>query len=208
MNGKMIVTAILLVLAGCSDDASTVADLTDAAAGDAGPTIDSGISPEFGTPCDQACQVVDAILTVGSEERRIERAFYGISESPDAEFELYIEAYRGGAQGCPTDQSPMPEQTLVLSGIPIPPPGEIGGVDSDAGLRVNLLDFEGLVAQPVLPAESAALTWNSVSICSECNEQDDSGFLSFEIEAEFGADGSLSGQLYATHCVTLDVRPL
>lgn len=225
MTIKTVPFVILIVLAGCSDtggisdgpdeatdaatdaasaatnDAANVDPAPNASVSDAGPNLDADVVPN----CDDACQTVDAVLTVGEDERRLERAYYGFSDTPDGSVEIYIEAYRGGVEGCPTQDSPTPDQTLVISGVPVPPPGEPGTVDTSAGLGVSLLDFEGIAA-PVTRADTATLTWGKVSICPECTEQDDTGFVSFELEAQFGTEATLQGQLYATHCITFDRR--
>ncbi len=121
----------------------------------------------------------------------LERSHFGVSEG-DAE--LYLEAYRGGADGCPSQDSPTPALTLVVAGIPRTLEAPI---DKASGLSVVLFDFEGALGDvPLVRATEARLT--PLSACLEEGEA-----FGYALEAAFPG-GTLSGQALATRCGSLD----
>jgi hypothetical protein len=120
-------------------------------------------------------------------------------------WEIHVEAHEGGDAGCPTQTSPSPKHTLVLSGLPAPLPS--AALSESDGLTASLLDFDGALLEltPVTQATAVAVTPTASSVCTSCVGQgpDPSGFVAFDLLATF-PEGTVAGHLYATHCESLD----
>src|SRR5512143_1604323 len=94
---------LLLVLAACGGDDGFVAPVPDA-------TIDAS---GFSMTCTGTCQTT-AISAAFMVTRVLDHAYFGITASDNS---LHVEAYKGGATGCPTMNSPTPEYTLVVGHV-------------------------------------------------------------------------------------------
>jgi hypothetical protein len=153
---------------------------------------------------------LDLTVTLGDETATLERAYYGVTSPRDSNterWELYVEAYAGGADGCPTENSPTPDQTLIIAGVAFPD-DNVTTTDAD-GLSVSLLDFSGrLSTAPVESSRGEETTMLGWTVCRECPNLPDY-FVYFEIDAPFttetaSADGEVTGRVLATHCPSLD----
>jgi hypothetical protein len=165
----------------------------DPAPSDAGVTI---VAEDAGTPVDAG--VVDAgtttttttlTMSVGNKTGPFTRAQHGLEPAGG----LYVEAHFGGAPACPTQTSPTPDRTLIISGLQ---PLTDGGVMTEAdGVRVTLLDFTG--ALTTLPALKAT------TVRATAREMNPGVRVAFALEATFDG-GTLTGTFSAEHCTSLD----
>jgi hypothetical protein len=176
--------------------------LADLLAADSAATDGSGALPDrCGSPC--AEQTLSA--TFGGTSEPFERAVYGVETGADAG--LYLEALHGGFSGCPSDSSPTPQRTLVVSGLTLPVDNR--PINSAQGLAVTLLDFAGtlLPSRPVAGATSATAVFRAARLCADCVGQpapaDPDGFVALDLEASFDG-GTVTGRIFATHCDSLD----
>jgi hypothetical protein len=106
---------------------------------------------------------------------------------------VYIEAHFGGDPACPDQNSPTPARTLIIANLRADSDG--GAQRYDAGLRVTLLDFNGvLTTAPFLRAFDATAIPRSVSPGVS---------VSYDLVAAFDG-GVISGQFVAPHCASLN----
>lgn len=186
-------STIAAVLAACGDEPSAP---LDAPVADAPP-------PDAGLPasCTGACRTLALAATFGATTRAFEHAVYGVTAGPTPS--LHVEAFRGGAAGCPTERSPTPDYTLVLGAVPVPT--STAPVTSSA----NLLDFVGdLLNGPLgAAATTVAITPVAADVCATCVGQPApshaAGFVALDLQLTFAA-GTVTGHLFATHCDELD----
>jgi hypothetical protein len=136
--------------------------------------------PDDGT-CTGECRVTALTADFGTT-RVLDRAVFGVTE----EGNVQVEAYLGGAGGCPTRNGPTPDYALVLGNLAMlettAPTAEFG----------NMLDFAGdlLGGDVSTPAELVVI---------HTDEMDLESFVALDIHLEF-AGGTLDGHLYASYC--------
>ncbi len=217
------------VFHSCSDQAEpSVHDLSstppaDAAVKDAadyfgdGPIMDA--APDRGrdaffseaglaVSCAGACAQQSLSATFEGVTEPLERSIYGVDRDAAGDPGLYLEALHGGFAGCPEENSPSTERTLVVSGLPLPRSGP--PVTLAEGLVVSLLDFTGtlLPSSPVSKATAASVTFVAAEVCPDCipplPPNQSGGFVALELSATFPG-GTVSGHIYAVHCVSLDL---
>lgn len=228
MSTKALLCAsLLLPLIACSDDSgpnvtpdagrdlvtADIAHLADSEPGaDSAPSdlwlLDSvGGDAGFGA-CTGACATQTLKIVFGAIEEPMQLAFYGMDRDASGNTGIYLEAYRGAQDACPADGAPTPDQTLILSGLPLPSQG--GKVTHDDGLVVSLMDFAGdlLDGGLVTKATSAEVTFSAAQTCPSCvgmtPPSHPEGFVALELTATF-AEGTISGHIYARHCDSLDL---
>jgi hypothetical protein len=137
-------------------------------------------------------QTTSVDVAIGGVSRTLERAQFGRSKS-DAGETLYIEAHEGGDPACPTEATPTPKRTVIISGVPR---GAVGTVYTKAdGIAVSFLDFTGdqLGGKPISKASAATVTIIAV---------DGATSVELEVDATF-AEGTAKGRVYATYCESL-----
>lgn len=173
---------------GSSSSSSGSVEPPDAAVPDAGPAR-----------CDGGpCQSTSLAAVYGAGSVTLDVAYLGL-ETTDAGTLFYVEAYRGAAAGCPQMNSPTPQQTLILSNLPVTPVGTV--LTYADGVRASLLDFQGDLFNSVAPARAASL---QVTVRDRETQPASGAFLVVELVASFVDGGTLSGTLAATHCDSLD----
>lgn len=218
---------VSILVAACSDD-SGPGKLPDArldsAQADSGPSPDSASSSDVAagdgaqvdalpvdagfSSCTGSCAAQTLTIAFGGQNVTLERSYYGIDRDQSGNPGVYIEAYHGGAVGCPEESSPTPDQTLILSGLPLPSQG--GTVTLADGLVVSLMDFAGdlVSGTGVSKATSAEVTFVAAHTCPSCvgmtSPSHPEGFVALELTATFD-EGTISGHLYAGHCDSLDL---
>ena len=156
--------------------------------------------------CSGACATPSLKAVFGGANEPFERAVYGLEKDAQGNWRIYIEALNGGFSGCPQQNSPTPDRTLIIAGLPLPVAPTT--VSAAGGVTVSLLDFQGtLVATPFAKALSASVTYVAADVCTTCYGQTPpshaAGFVALDLSATF-ADGVVSGHLYAEHCDSLD----
>ena len=194
-----------------AEDAAAPDAGSDASGDDSGSTDDSGAQTDSAVPdaapdADGTANTeLDVTVTVGETEQQFDRAFYGLT-SPDrsasGDWELHVEAYAGGASGCPEMDSPTPDVTLIIGGLRFPEvPTEQREED---GVSVAVLDFSGeLFEEPAVQATGEVIYFQQWGLCTDCEGDDPDGYLSFDVDARLEG-GRVAGHVYATHCASLN----
>ncbi len=183
----------LILLASCGDDGGSSGPADAVIAVDGAPDAASA-----GT-CTGACRSTNLTATFGTDTRKLDRAYYGISRTTTGST-LHVEAYKGGGAGCPAMTSPTPDYTLILGKVPITAATTSPG---------NLLDFKGdLLDGPLgAAATTVTLTAFAADVCPACvgmpAPADVDGFAAFDTSLTFAA-GTITGHLFAAHCDSLD----
>ncbi len=157
---------------------------TDGGAGDA---TDAGLVPTKRTSLEVTIEGVVRTLDIGQFVR----------ETGDGGEVLYIESHEGGERTCPTDDSPTPDRTLIVSGVPVGAPGDV--FTKADGVGIGLLDFAGdlLPDGPVAGATAATVTIVAID-----------GTSSAEIEVDATFDrGTAKGRIHTIYCESLSNRP-
>jgi len=133
----------------------------------------------------------------------LERAQFGLTKITEGH-EIYVEAHFGGDPACPTESSPSPDRTLIITGLLAEDPS--GTVVTEAThARANLLDFEGAITtEPILKGTTVTLTSLESNACPDCAAGDPSRFVGFVIDATLSDGTKVTGTVRATHCGSLD----
>jgi hypothetical protein len=168
---RLAILALALVACGGSSDSPV----------DAAPDV-----PSFSSSCSGACQTTALTATMQST-RVLDHAYFGINVADDT---LRIEAYRGGAPGCPTMSSPTPDYTLVLGRVTRP------ASTATSSSPANMLDYQGDLLGGQLGAQATMVTLTPVAAMGDV-------FVAFDAMLTFSA-GTVNGHVYATHCTSLD----
>ncbi|MGN6109814.1 MAG: hypothetical protein ACTHU0_32200 [Kofleriaceae bacterium] len=209
MLGQRFAGLFLIAAAACGDsstgspDAARDAPAVDAVEVDAPPVDAPGDAPGFPATCEGACRMTRLTAKFGSTMRQLDRAYYGVTGS-GANATLHVEAYRGGAAGCPTESSPTPDYTMILGTVPVPTSTD------ELSSPGNLLDFSGDLLGGSIGASATAvkLTPVAANVCTDCPgmpaPSDPDGMVALDVRLTF-ANGTITGHLYATHCDSLDL---
>lgn len=181
----------IAVLAACGDDGGT--------APDAPPSIDAGVdapSNGFPTTCTGDCQVT-ALTATFQATRTLNLAYFGVTRSASGAT-LHVEAFGGAQAGCPSQNDPPPDYTLILGSVPIP---TSTAASTSPG---NLLDFQGDLFGGDLgrAATSVVLMPVAADVCETCTTDPD-GMIALDAMLTFEG-GTVSGHLYARHCDSMD----
>lgn len=214
------------------DDADTQSDDADGAGGedvtedvgadasDGGDDVDTteeadgadAVEPGLPQTCEGACAETALTLEYAGETGVLTRAAFGLT-APNAtesgEWEVYLEAWEGGFEGCPTESSPSPDWTFIIGGFGLVEDTTML-TKADDGVFLTLSDYDGkfLGQVPFASAGVVAITPVASKIDTELvlqGQQDEDGFLALDISAVFDGQGETSGQIYAKHCVSMDL---
>jgi hypothetical protein len=184
-----IVALLLVGVVACSS--STVA-------GKAAPNADGGgvHADAASSSCAGACTTMTLAADFGGQKRALVRAQFG-TQAGDAGAELHLEAHAGGDPACPTQTSPSPDYTLVLTGVPR---GAAGRTLTQAdGLSAAFLDFKGDLGLP--PVTKA--TQLSVTVVAE-DPETPAAWVALDVSATF-SQGTIAGHVYAGYCASLSL---
>lgn len=181
-----------------------VGDRSGRDAADASDVADRGQSD--GGDCNGPCGLLDARAEFGANSIGFDVAFFGLTSPEQAasgDWELHIEAHRGGGTTCPTESSPSPSQTLIVTNVPLAPGMTYTRED---GIAVSVLDFEGALLDDgvVSAALTAEVDLERSDVCTDCTPADGDSSLSFTIDALFEGGGTVAGHVFATHCTSMD----
>lgn len=182
--------AVCMLLFGCDGPSPDA----DAGALDAGSTIADASSTGDAASSDGGAALDEVTVSYRGHTERLDRAYFGYERAAGEVTGLYFELSRGGADGCPTESSPTPDQTLIVSGF--------GGTDPSMqsfadGVRASFFDFEGVFRDELAPA---AATDVSVELTAH---DEAAGVARVALEVTFD-EGAASGTFAATHCPSLD----
>lgn len=144
--------------------------------------------------CEGACKKTALVATFGALTRPLDRAQFG-TQVGDAGAQLHVESHSGGAPECPSQSSPTPSYTLIVSSIPRGAPG--GKATKNEGVTSAFFDFKGdLGLPPFTKATSVA-----VSALVE-DTATPPAWAAFDVTAAF-AEGTVTGHVYAAYCASL-----
>lgn len=224
-----LLCSALIIGTGCSGDDSQESnnnsadvelndvDQTDAGQGDSGQT-DSGQDADGDRDTDEGCvedcDESSVTITSAGKEFPFTQAAYGLTSPEHADsgkWELYIELWEDGFEGCPVENSPSPSRAILVNGLSL---DDAGDLIIGAKLSLVLLDYYGKVFEedrdkPVIRPTSVSATGESWEFCTECltgggGADEKNGELVVKLEAEF-EKGSLRGEFKAQHCDSMDL---
>lgn len=190
-TGTVIGLALALAVtaqAGCAGDDSPPSQPPDAP-----PPVTQ--PPSLAT-CDGNCATLEAGASNANVGVAFDRAYFGVTTEGDAET-LYVELYRGGDDGCPSQASPTPLQTLIIAGVPVfANRDELSAAD---GVTSSLLDFAGDLTAVLAPSSATAITIEPTAISLVAPR-----FVAFDFDGAYENGLAAAGHVYATHCASLD----
>ena len=166
-------SALFGLIIACSSSTTTpttppVEDARADAGADAATTPDASVST-----------TTSLTVTLNGVVRTLARAQFGTNSDGT----LHVESHLGGDAACPTESSPSPMYTLIVTGLPGPT------------VTSTFLDFQGDVLSGAPLTKSTSVTVTSV--------QTDATSTSFDVTATF-TEGTATGHIFAAHCTSLD----
>ncbi|MEZ4364968.1 MAG: hypothetical protein R2939_01615 [Kofleriaceae bacterium] len=169
-----------------------IAVLASGCGGEDAPAVDAQPAPAdaagLATTCTGDCATLDLTASFGATTRAFARAYYGVTSAAGGDT-LHVEAYAGGADGCPTKASPTPDYTLIIDGADDPVDLT---VTTGAG---SVLDFVGDLLGGPLGAAATSVTLTPVARTADV--------VAFTAALTFDG-GTVAGHLVASHCASLD----
>lgn len=191
-----------------TDTTDSDATQTDTTEGD---TADTGLA----RICEGVCSEQNLTVVYANTTGELTRAAFGLTApeaSDSGEWEVYLEAWEGGFEGCPVENSASPDWQFIIGGFGIPQ-DETTLTKADDGVFLSFLDYDGqfLGTQPVAIGDPVSITPVAVRIDTELvadGVQDEDGFIALDISATFGVEGEASGHIYAKHCASMDLLEL
>lgn len=176
------------------EDASASSE-KDASSENDASSNDAAVDAPTEEPCDGDCLKTTVEADIGGKKAPLDRAQYG-TDGTGAAQTLYIEAHAGGDTACPTENSPSPDRTLVLTGIPI---GAVGTKLTEAdGVTASYLDYVGdqLPDKPTTKATAVEAT------LVEIDSGTPPAWVAVDVKATF-AEGTVQGHVFASYCQTM-----
>ena len=191
--------AVLLVV-GCSSNGPPGVAGTGQPDANA-PALEGGADgPEAGSEasapvCEGACKKTSLVVDVGGNKRALDRAQFGTQQSDAGAAQLHVEAHSGGKPECPTQASPTPTYTLIVSSIPRAPPG--AKASEREGVTSAFFDFKGDLNLPPFTKATSV----TVSALVE-DTATPPAWSAFDVAATF-KEGTVTGHVYAEYCASL-----
>ena len=197
------VPAFALLLAASCSASSDTSDINgpgnpvpDGGATDASSATDAPGSATDGAPsaCSGACKTTALTADFGGKKRVLVRAQFGTKQGGVTLY--HTESHLGGSAACPTQSSPTPDYTLVVSAIPR---GSKGKKLSDRdGITGGFFDFKGDLGLPPLT--------KAVTVYLTVVDEDPATppkWVAIDVTAGF-REGEVKGHLYAEACPSLN----
>lgn len=217
----LVLCGSLVFAGGCSDDADEGgaqtdvgivedvdegADDTDEGTDVAEPEADVEPGTDVGTGAGPV------VIESADGEFPFTHAAYGFTSPAQSGggWELHVELWEGGVEGCPLQDSPSPSRTLMFNGLSLDDDGKLVFAEK---LGMTLLDYDGLVFVedreiPFIRAVSVSATEVSSEFCTDCltdnSVEGENAVLVVEVEAVF-EKGSLGGEMRAMYCEGMDL---
>ncbi len=194
----------LLTLACSSSSSNVVAQYPDSGGmsnvppvdGSTDPTAEAGTEGGSGT-CEGACKTTSLVVDIGGKKRTLVRAQFG-TQSGDAGAELHTESHLGGLAACPSQSSPSPDYTLIVTSVPR---GATGKKLSDRdGITSAFFDFKGDLGLAAPSGITKALGV-TVTVVGE-DSATPPAWVALDVIAAF-TEGDVKGHLYAEYCDSL-----
>jgi hypothetical protein len=186
-----------------SNGAAQVADGGDTS----NPTLDGGGTTDApadasadgpsGT-CEGTCKTTALVADFGGKKRTLVRAQFGTQQG-DAGAELHTETHLGGAAGCPSQSSPSPDYTLIVSSVPRGA-GAGAKLSDRNGITSAFFDFKGDLGLAAPSGITKALSVN-VTVVGE-DPATPPAWVALDVIAAF-TEGEVRGHLYADYCDSL-----
>lgn len=142
-----------------------------------------------------AGEAVTVTLIKSDAKVVFERAYFGFNGMPATS--LHVELHRGGDEGCPHPGSATPLQTLVLSNVPLAT--EKNAASAADGVTASLIDFAQAFTSSLAP-----LSAHNIALTSLAASRQPPRSIAFGVQLAFDGGLVASGQVYATHCASLD----
>ena len=147
--------------------------------------------------CEGACKTTSLVADFGGKKRTLVRAQFGTQQG-DAGPELHTESHLGGSAACPSQQSPSPDYTLLVTPVPR---GAAGKKLSDRdGVTSAFFDFKGDLGLAAPSGITKALSVN-VTVVGE-DPATPPAWVALDVIAAF-TEGEVRGHLYAEYCDSL-----
>jgi hypothetical protein len=189
---RALVLAALLFPA-CSDSSTKTPDARTLEA-DAPKTPDAPTSA-----CTGACRTLTAKASNGPKTVTFDRAFYGYNGTNADPTSLRIELHHGGNATCPEMNSPSPDQTTIVSAIPVTA-RTVPATDNAS--KVSYLDFARTISDStIVRSSTVALTGISASFTAA------DLYVAFDVNATLAESITITGHVFAIHCASLDEMP-
>jgi hypothetical protein len=195
-----LVAVVALAAMACGDDGGGSDEATDASTDESTDELTDESTDDLldapvpdapdGLPadCSGPCLVTALQARFGATSRVLDAAYFGFNTTDPPT--IRVEAYNGAAPGCPTMQSPTPEQTLIIAFVPIPTDFE------PSTSNAVLLDFDAALFDDIRGKPATTTTLTPVAHGAEV--------LAMDVVMRFDG-GVLDGHFYATHCDSLDL---
>jgi hypothetical protein len=147
--------------------------------------------------CVGACKTTALVADFGGKKRTLVRAQFG-TQPGDAGAELHTESHLGGSAACPSQQSPSPDYTLIVTSVPR---GAAGRKLSDRdGITSAFFDFKSDLGLAAPSGITKALSV-SVTVVGE-DSATPPAWVALDVVAAF-TEGEVRGHLYAEYCDSL-----
>jgi len=157
---------------------------------------DTGAPSPPGT-CEGACKTTSLVADFGGKKRTLVRAQFG-TQPGDGGVDLHTESHLGGEAACPTQSSPSPDYTLLVTPIPR---GAAGRKLSDRDrVTSNFFDFKGDLGLAAASGITKAITVNLTVIAEDPSTPPK--WVAIDVSAAF-REGEITGHLYAEFCDSL-----
>jgi hypothetical protein len=200
-------TAPLMLLVGaCSSSTVSGSPLpspgeeTSVGADGGETTSDAGTDTGNPSPpgtCEGACKTTSLMADFGGKKRTLVRAQFG-TQPGDGGVDLHTESHLGGAAACPSETSPSPDYTLLVTPIPR---GAAGRKLSDRDkVTSNFFDFKGDLGLAAPSGITKAITVN-LTVTAE-DPSTPPKWVAIDVSAAF-REGEITGHLYAELCDSL-----
>jgi hypothetical protein len=149
------------------------------------------------TTCDGACKTTSLVADFGGKKRTLVRAQFGTQQG-DAGAELHTESHLGGAAACPSQSSPTPDYTLIVSAIPR---GQSGIKLSDRdGVTSAFFDFKSDLGLASPSGITKAVSVNITVVAEDTASPP--AWVAVDVSAMF-REGEVTGHMYAEYCASL-----
>ena len=196
ISGRVAVTFAVLFAGACSSPETNGVVVTDAGPTQDAATSDADPANDATAPgtCEGTCKTTALTTDFGGKTRVLARAQFG-TEQGDAGAQLHTESHLGGSAACPTQTSPTPDYTLIVTGIPR---GAVGRkLAKGDGVTSAFFDFKGDLGLPALTKATSV----SVTVIGE-DPTTPPKWVAFDVEATF-SEGTVKGHAYAEYCASL-----
>jgi hypothetical protein len=196
-----------VVAVACSSSSSAGAAFPDGGGtSDAAP--EDGSSPTDGgaadatdggaSACEGTCKTTALVADFGGKKRTLVRGQFGTQQGADGGAELHTESHLGGQSGCPTQQSPSPDYTLIVTAVPRGATGK--KLSERDGLTSAFFDFKGDLGLAAPSGITKAIALN-VTVVGE-DPATPPSWVALDVVASF-TEGEVRGHLFAEYCDSL-----